>query len=89
VRGHLGLAPTDSELQPQGFYVTRVVKASNAADAGSRAIRVVQAESKFQKLVHTYNGVAPDLQIEKVTKTISSTEDGVNRSGYVFYESEE
>ena len=89
LRGHLAPASLDSELQPRGFYVTRIVTASDVTDAGRRALQLVQTESKYQKLVESYSGQAPDLAIEKVSAAPSSDEQAVNRSGYVFYEHEE
>jgi hypothetical protein len=79
----------DSELQPRGFYVTRIVTASDATDAGRRALQLVQAESKYQNLVESYRGRAPDLAIEEIAEAPSSDQQAVNRSGYVFYEQEE
>jgi hypothetical protein len=89
LRGHLAPAALDSEFQPRGFYVTRIVTASDATDAGIRALQLVQAEPKFRTLVQSYRGRAPDLAVEEVTEAVSSDRQAVNRSGYVFYEDED
>jgi hypothetical protein len=89
LRGHLAPAPLASELQPRGFYVTRIVTASDATGAGRRALQLVQTESKYERLVESYHGRAPDLAVEEVIEAPSSDQQAVNRSGYVFYEDEE
>jgi hypothetical protein len=89
LRGHLAAAPPDSEVQPRGFYVTRIVTASDAAEAGRRALEPIQAEPKYRTLVESYKGRAPDIAIEEVVQAPSRDQQAVNRSGYVFYEDEE
>jgi hypothetical protein len=88
MRGHLTPAPSESELQPRGFYVSRVVNASDATDAGQRAIQLLQSEAKYKKLVQSHGGQAPHLQIEEVGEPPSHDDQALNRSGYVFYEHE-
>jgi hypothetical protein len=78
----------DSEVQPRGFYVNRIVTASDATDAGRRALHLVQTEAKYRTLVEAYGGRAPDMAVEEVAEAPLSDQQAVNRSGYVFYEDE-
>jgi hypothetical protein len=88
LRGHLPPAPAGSEVQPRGFYVTRLVTAIDPTDAGSAAIQLLQAEPKYQRLADAYPGSAPELAVEEVSAAPQSHLETVNRSGYVFFEDE-
>jgi hypothetical protein len=85
LHGHLPPPPPDSEVQPRGFYVTRVVEATSAAEAGVAAMRLLHAEQKFTRMASSY-GQAPDLQVDEVEMAPGSDALAVNRSGYLFYE---
>ena len=78
-------APLGSEVQLRGFYVTRVVEATSAAEAGAAAIRLLHAEPKFTRMAGSY-GQAPDVQVDEVELAVGSDAPAVNSSGYLFYE---
>jgi hypothetical protein len=85
IHGHLPPPPLDSEVQPRGFYVTRVVEATSATEAGAAAIQLLHAEPKFTRMAGSY-GQAPDLEVGEVELAPDSDAWAVNRSGYLFYE---
>ncbi len=87
LHGHLPPSPPDSEVQLRGFYVTRVVDAASAAEAGAAAIRLLHTESKFTRMADAY-GQAPEIQVDEVDLAPGSDALAVNRSGYLFYEDE-
>ena len=87
VHGHLPSPPPDSEVQLRGFYVTRVVEAPSAAEAGAAAIQLLQAEPKFTRMANSY-GQAPDLQVDECELAPGSDAVAMNRSGYLFYEND-
>jgi hypothetical protein len=88
LRGHLAPAPPGSEVRPRGFYVTRVVRATDPIQAGMAAIQLLQAEPKYQHLASSYRGDSPELAVEEVSAAPESEAGSVNRSGYVFFEDE-
>lgn len=87
VHGHLPPPAPDSEVQPRGFYGTRVVEAPSAAEAGAAAIQLLQDEPKFTRMAKSY-GQAPDLQVDRCELAPVCDAPAVNRSGYLFYENE-
>jgi hypothetical protein len=72
-------------VQLRGFYVTRVVEATTATEAGAAAIQLLQSEPKFTRMAGSY-GQAPDLQVDEVQPAPAGDARDVNRSGYLFYE---
>jgi hypothetical protein len=87
LHGHLPPAPPDSQVQPRGFYVTRIVEATGAPEAGAAAIRLLHTEPKFTRMAGNY-GQAPDLQVHEIEPAPGRDPRAVNRSGYLFYEDE-
>jgi hypothetical protein len=85
LRGHLPPSPPDSEVQPRGFLVTRVVEANSAVEAGAAAIRLLYSEPKFARMAKAY-GQAPEIQVDESELAPGSDGLSVNRSGYLFYE---
>ena len=85
LHGHLPPPPPDSEVQLRGFYVTRVVEAATAVEAGAAAIQLLHVEPKFTRMASSY-GQVPDLQVDKIELAIGSAAREVNHSGYLFYE---
>ena len=61
LRGHLPTSPPDSDVQLRGFYVTRIVHASSATEAGAAAIRLLHTEPKFTRMAGAYSQ-APELK---------------------------
>lgn len=85
LRGHLPPPLPHSEVQPRGFYATRIVDATSAAEAGAAAIQLLHGESKFTRMAGVY-GQAPDIQVDEVELASGSDSQTANRSGYLFYE---
>jgi hypothetical protein len=81
-------APEGSDVRPRGFYVTRAVMASSLQEAGTGAIRLLQEEPKFRKLVEGYKGQTPELTIDEAVVAQDIEVQSVNNSGYAFYENE-
>ncbi len=87
LHAHLPPSPPDSDVQLRGFYVTRLVEATGALEAGAAAIRLLQTEQKFTRMASAY-GHAPELLVDEVELAPGSDPMVVNRSGYLFYENE-
>lgn len=87
ILGYLPESPPDSEVELRSFRVTRIVEATTATEAGTAAIRHLQAESKFARMADAY-GEAPELEVDEVTLDPEADTQAVNRSGYLFFEDE-
>jgi hypothetical protein len=81
-------APEGSEVKPRGFYVSRAVMASSLQEAGAGAIKLLQEEPKFRKMVEGFMGQIPDLTIDEAVVAQDIDVASVNNSGYAFYEDE-
>jgi hypothetical protein len=81
-------ADDDSEVRLSGFYVTRAVTARNLQEAGATAIRLLQAEPKYRKMVEGYQGRIPELVVDEAVVAQDVDVKSVNHSGYAFYEDE-
>jgi hypothetical protein len=86
LHGRLPPPPAGGEVRPRGFYVNRVVRASDAHEAGAAAIQLVRAEPKFRRLVESYGGEAPELVVEDAIAAPHPDPGRANRTGYVFYD---
>ena len=80
--------PPGADPDLRGFYVTRVVLAASETEAGAAAIRMLQAEEKFDRTARAY-GVAPEVRVYRVESDPMSDPLVANRSGYVFHEAED
>jgi len=81
----LPLPPPGSEVQPRGFYVTRIVTAESAAEAGVlQSASCKPSESSCGWLLCT--GTHLISLFSEIALAPHSHIEQVNRSGYVFYE---
>ena len=86
IRGHLPAVPTENDVHPRGFYVTRLVSASDPSEAGSLAIQFLSEERHYQQLAEGLVSGTPKLVIETVSDGSGSDPETVNQTGYVFFE---
>lgn len=88
LHGRLGPAPPGSDVQPAGFYVNRIVSAHDLTDAGRAAIQRLCAEPKYIRMVTSYGGRSPELTIAEISPSHTDDEGATNRTGYIFYETD-